>query len=73
MLRKIDHAKRMARFYQVEVRLTLFGEWTVRREWGRIGGASRAMAQTVATQEEAREIARAKLAEKIRRSYTLIG
>lgn len=69
MLRKIDHARRMARFYRVDVVPTLFGEWAVVREWGRIGGAARALSQTVATRVEAERLAAARLEVKRRRGY----
>ncbi|WP_275949213.1 WGR domain-containing protein [Bradyrhizobium septentrionale] len=34
---RIDADKKMARFYKLDVQPTLFGEWAVIREWGRIG------------------------------------
>ncbi|UGY17951.1 WGR domain-containing protein [Bradyrhizobium septentrionale] len=34
---RIDAEKNMARFYKLDVQPTLFGEWAVIREWGRIG------------------------------------
>lgn len=36
-LQKIIPAKNQYRFYSVSVALTLFGEWAVVKEWGRIG------------------------------------
>jgi predicted DNA-binding WGR domain protein len=36
-LTRIDAEKNMARFYKLDVQPTLFGEWAVIREWGRIG------------------------------------
>lgn len=36
-LAHVDPAKNKARYYKLEVQLTLFGEWAVVREWGRIG------------------------------------
>lgn len=69
MLRKIDHGRRMARFYRVDVVPTLFGEWAVVREWGRIGGAARVLSRTVATRAEAERLAAARLAVKLRRGY----
>lgn len=43
----------MARFYRLEVRPTLFGEWSVVRFWGRIGTIGRAHLETYLTQEAA--------------------
>lgn len=40
-LRCIDPAKNKRRFYTMAVEPTLFGEWTLRREWGRIGRGRR--------------------------------
>ena len=36
-LEKRQPAQRMARFYRMAVMPNLFGEWTLYREWGRIG------------------------------------
>ncbi len=37
LLFRIDPDHNMARFYKLDVQPTLFGEWAVVREWGRIG------------------------------------
>lgn len=36
-LRKIDHARRMSRFYALELETGLFGHTVLVRRWGRIG------------------------------------
>jgi predicted DNA-binding WGR domain protein len=36
-LQKIDPDRNMHRFYRATVAPTLFGEWALIREWGRIG------------------------------------
>jgi predicted DNA-binding WGR domain protein len=36
-LTRIDPARNINRFYVVQVMPSLFGEWTVMREWGRRG------------------------------------
>ena len=36
-LEKRQPAQKMARFYRMAVMPNLFGEWTLLREWGRIG------------------------------------
>lgn len=36
-LEKIDPEKRQMRFYALTLDETLFGEWCLTREWGRIG------------------------------------
>jgi predicted DNA-binding WGR domain protein len=38
-LTRINAEKNMASFYKLDVQPTLFGEWAVIREWGRIGRA----------------------------------
>jgi predicted DNA-binding WGR domain protein len=38
-LEKINPGRRQKRFYLLQVTQTLFGEWCVIREWGRIGNA----------------------------------
>ena len=40
-LERVDPARNMLRFYAVRIALTLFGEWAVVREWGRIGSPGR--------------------------------
>jgi WGR domain len=36
-LHRIDAARRMSRFYRLDVQPDLFGQWCFMREWGRIG------------------------------------
>ena len=36
-LEKVEPKQHMLRFYALRVAPTLFGEWTLIREWGRIG------------------------------------
>ncbi|WKL23769.1 WGR domain-containing protein (plasmid) [Agrobacterium tumefaciens] len=36
-LTRVDASQNMARYYRMTVQPTLFGEWSVVREWGRIG------------------------------------
>ena len=43
----------MARFYRLELRQTLFGEWSLVRLWGRIGTGGREQLETYSTQEAA--------------------
>jgi predicted DNA-binding WGR domain protein len=38
-LTKTDPARNMARFYVLDIQPTLFGEWALLKEWGRIGRA----------------------------------
>ena len=36
-LEKVDPSRRMMRFYAIWIAPTLFGEWAMVREWGRVG------------------------------------
>ena len=40
-LTRIDHEKRMARFYRMSIDRDLFGRTVLWREWGRIGSSGR--------------------------------
>ena len=48
-LTRIDPAQNMARFYDIGLQPTLFGDVAVRRQWGRIGTAGQGLMQTFAT------------------------
>jgi predicted DNA-binding WGR domain protein len=44
-LTRIDPARNMARFYALSLAPTLFGEWLLVKEWGRIGQAGTVRAE----------------------------
>ncbi len=69
-LEKRDPARNMLRYYRVSVTPTLFGEFAMVREWGRIGqrGGSR-MECWFASEEEARRSGLAMAEAKRRRGY----
>lgn len=71
-LEKIFPEKRQHRFYVMQVTRTLFGEWCLIREWGRIGSAGgQRMVDYTASKAEA-EAALGKLSDqKCRRGYQL--
>jgi len=48
-----DPLNNMARFYRLELRPTLFGEWSVVRIWGRIGTRGREHLETHSTRDSA--------------------
>ena len=52
----------MARFYTVALQPTLFGEWSLQREWGRIGCAGRIVSTRYASESDA-AVAMARLLE----------
>lgn len=59
----------MARFYRLSVEPTLFGDWSMRREWGRIGSRGQSREHWCATCEEAARLLDQKAAERLRRGY----
>ncbi|TDK45724.1 WGR domain-containing protein [Antarcticimicrobium luteum] len=62
-------ADNMARFYRLEIQPTLFGDWSLRRSWGRIGTFGRARVERFATAEAALAAARRLAEAKCRRGY----
>ena len=68
-LTRIDPDRNMARFYKIDVQPTLFGEWAVIREWGRIGQGGRVCVVAYATRGLADLAAVAWLGRKARRAY----
>ncbi len=59
----------MARFYRLSVEPTLFGDWSMRREWGRIGSRGQSREHWFGTCEEATRLLDQKAAERMRRGY----
>lgn len=54
LLEKIVPFKRQRRFYALSIDQTLFGEWCLIREWGRIGAAGgQKMVEYLASEGEA--------------------
>jgi predicted DNA-binding WGR domain protein len=68
-LTRTDPARNMHRFYALQLTATLFGEWALIAEWGRIGAAGQVQERVFA----APELAEAALAQrqhaKMRRGY----
>lgn len=48
-LSRIDEEKNMARFYKLDVQPNLFGQWSLVREWGRIGRGGTVRTEMYAT------------------------
>jgi predicted DNA-binding WGR domain protein len=69
---RIDGDNNMARFYKIDVQPTLFGEWAVIREWGRIGqgGTLRSTAYNTARAAEAARDQRFR--GKVKSGYTAL-
>ena len=52
-LEKRQSTQKMARFYRMAVMPNLFGEWTLLREWGRIGQGGQVRMQWFADEGQA--------------------
>ncbi len=50
-----DRTTNRHRFYTVQIVRTLFGEWSIMREWGRIGSPGTVRLESYGTESEARE------------------
>ena len=61
---RIDDDKNMARFYRFDVQPTMFGEWALVKEWGRIGQAGRVCVEMNDTRGKADMALIAKWAQK---------
>lgn len=70
-LRRTDPAANMARFYLMSVQPTLFGEWELVREWGRIGAGGQVMRIVYPTLDEAAAALMGLWRKKFRRGYRL--
>lgn len=68
-LRRIDAARNMARYYALDVQPTLFGEWALVREWGRIGQGGQQRAAVYGTESEATAALDRQRRVKERRGY----
>lgn len=72
-LEKIVPAKRQSRFYALSICETLFGEWCLVREWGRIGAAGgQRMDQYLASEFEAKAAMNKLKSLKNNRGYATI-
>ena len=68
-LTNTDPAKNKSRFYCVRICRTLFGEWSIMREWGRIGSPGRVTLESFTSEEEARRAERVSLRLRERHGY----
>lgn len=68
-LERIDHQAGMARFYAVMVTPTLFGDWAVVREWGRIGQGGTVRDSVHDSESEAQSVAADIVRGKVRKGY----
>jgi predicted DNA-binding WGR domain protein len=68
-LERHDPAKNLYRFYRLSLEKNLFGEWSLMREWGRIGQASQVRIALYDTLQAAQNAYARKLREKRKRGY----
>jgi predicted DNA-binding WGR domain protein len=68
-LTRRNPGRNIARFYVMRLEPDLFGEIVLVREWGRLGGARRALRRPFATAEAADKACAAVRRGKIRRGY----
>ena len=71
-LRRIDPDRNMARFYAMSLQPTLFGEWALVREWGRIGSTGRIVSGCFATELEAAVALEKQRAVKLGKGYRAV-
>jgi predicted DNA-binding WGR domain protein len=72
MLTRFNDRRNMARFYKLDVQPTLFGEWSVVREWGRIGRAGTVRIETHRSRGRADVAIAAAWTRKLKRGYRKI-
>jgi predicted DNA-binding WGR domain protein len=70
-LTRIDAGRNMARYYRMTVQPTLFGEWAVVREWGRLGSGGQVRVVPYPSKGEAVELVSAIVRRKSQRGYIL--
>ncbi|MEX6508441.1 WGR domain-containing protein [Jiella sp. M17.18] len=68
-LRREDPAKNMRRFYVMEIQPDLFGQYTLFREWGRIGRAGTVQETPFPTAEAAEAALERQWRAKVRRGH----
>ena len=66
---RVDPEINMARFYEIDVQPTLFGEFTVERHWGRIGATGQSKTFWFDDEAAADQMAKSVSAIKLRRGY----
>ena len=71
-LTRTDPTRNMARFYTMSVQPTLFGEWALLREWGRIGSAGRLVSSRFASEQEAALAMAEYLKAKLSKGYEAV-
>lgn len=68
-LTRIDPGQNMARFYSMSLQPNLFGEWSLVREWGRIGRGGQVKATPYPARTEAEDALEKLRTAKVRKGY----
>ncbi|WP_428651307.1 WGR domain-containing protein [Roseibium sp.] len=71
LLTRLDPSRNMARFYSLSIEPTLFGDYAVRRAWGRLGTFGQSRLDVFAEVNAANEHKRKLTTRKLRRGYAL--
>jgi predicted DNA-binding WGR domain protein len=66
---RVDPARNMARWYEIDVQPTLFGDYTVARHWGRIGAVGQSKTFWFDDEASADQMAKSVCTAKARRGY----
>jgi predicted DNA-binding WGR domain protein len=69
-MERSDYTLNLARFYQVEIQPTLFGNWAVICRWGRIGTYGSMRQDWFSSLSEAEASHARRVARKYRRGYS---
>jgi predicted DNA-binding WGR domain protein len=68
---RTDPSRNVNRFYVVSLAPILFGEWTVLREWGRIGSPGTVRVMSCERQEDAEQAERRTIKQRLSHGYTV--
>jgi len=69
-LTRIDPTRNINRFYAVQVIPSLFGDWTVMREWGRSGSPGTVRLSSYQRRDEAETAEQRTLKVRLQHGYT---
>jgi predicted DNA-binding WGR domain protein len=68
---RTDPSRNVRRFYVVSLAPTLFGEWTLLREWGRIGSPGTVRTISFDRQEDAEQAERLTIKRRVSHGYAM--
>ena len=68
-LTRVDAKHNMARYYHMTLQPTLFGGWSLVREWGRIGRGGQVKMVACKSEDEASDIMALITKQKTKRGY----